>query len=125
MSSILNRHWFWSVLLFANNILFAYLLACLNVFQNAWFIVKLTFLFYIVIAFLSTFVLIPKFASNLSIYGHWMGKKIAHKLQVHFELDELRDLMIFGEEDGEKYWEIILSLDETFFQENSLIKKTD
>ncbi|MBE9169891.1 hypothetical protein IQ238_20970 [Pleurocapsales cyanobacterium LEGE 06147] len=41
-----------------------------------------------------------------------MGARIKRIQAIHIKLDELRDFMLFDEEKGKKYWEILVLLDE-------------
>jgi hypothetical protein len=110
----LNREYFWWSLFVSDNF-FTYFTLYLLFVLPLDFLLKIGCLLLVIVQFLCLFFLSIKVTTNIAIYQSWQGKKIAKnnkKLQaIHAKLDELRESMVFDEEEGKEYWKILLLLD--------------
>ena len=116
LSYLLNKSWFWWSLFIFTILHFWILFYSLDYWVVIGinklylaFILVLNLAFYAVLQFTC-----PNIATNIDIYGHWRGKEVAENLKIHSELNELRDAMLFGDQGGEKYWQILEKLAEIF-----------
>lgn len=114
-SGALNRESFWWFLFVSDNFFTYFLLYLLFVFPlNLFF--KISFLLLVIIQFICLFFWSIKVTTNICVHQSWYGKnreKTNKKIQaIHIQLDELRHSMLVDEEEGKKYWEILLLLNE-------------
>jgi hypothetical protein len=113
----LNSECFWWSLFVSDNFFTYFTIYLLFVLPLSFFL-KISFCLVLIIQFLCLFFWIVKVTTNISTYNSWRSKDISKRHQriraIHTKLDELRDAMLFNEEESQKYWDILVLLDEQF-----------
>lgn len=113
--SALNRECFWWSLFVINN-LFTYCTSYLLYVLPLNSFLKRSLFLLLIIQFFCLFFWTVKVTTNIFIYQSWRGKHLDETSKrtraIHTKLDELRESMLFNEEEGKKYWEILVLLDD-------------